>query len=64
MYQQNSRPLTFLYSPGSETLGPVLYFLYLDGMRGRVAAIGLVIAVISTLLIAAAQRFSRQDVKQ
>ena len=31
----------FLYSPGSEPLGPLLYFLYLDGMRGRVAAIGL-----------------------
>ncbi len=54
----------FLYSPGSEALGPLLYFLYLDGMRGRVAAIGLVIAVISTLLIAIAQRFSRWDVKQ
>lgn len=53
----------FLYSPGSEALGPLLYFLYLDGMRGRVAAIGLVIAVISTLLIAVAQRFSRWDVK-
>jgi len=36
---------------------------YLDGMRGRVAAIGLVIAVISTVLVAVAQRFSRWDVK-
>ena len=34
----------FLYSPGAEPLGPLLYFLYLDGMRGRVAAIGLVIS--------------------
>lgn len=51
----------FLYSPGAEPLGPLLYFLYLDGMRGRVAAIGLVISVISIILIAIAQRYSRWD---
>ena len=51
----------FLYSPGAEPLGPLLYFLYLDGMRGRVAAIGLVISVISVILIAIAQRYSRWD---
>jgi iron(III) transport system permease protein len=53
----------FLYSPGSEPLGPLLYFLYLDGMRGRVAAIGLVISAISVILIAVAQRYSRWDRK-
>src|SRR5213594_790708 len=51
----------FLYSPGSEPLGPLLYFLYLDGMRGRVAAIGLVISVISVILIAIAQHYSRWE---
>ena len=51
----------FLYSPGSEPLGPLLYFLYLDGMRGRVAAIGLVISVISVILIAIAQRYSHWE---
>jgi iron(III) transport system permease protein len=53
----------FLYSPGSEPLGPLLYFLYLDGMRGRVAAIGLVISLISVILIAIAQHYSRWDMK-
>ena len=53
----------FLYSPGSEPLGPLLYFLYLDGMRGRVAAIGLVISLISIILIAIAQRLSRWETK-
>jgi iron(III) transport system permease protein len=53
----------FLYSPGSEPLGPLLYFLYLDGMRGRVAAIGLVISVISVILIAIAQRYSHWETK-
>jgi hypothetical protein len=41
----------------------LLYFLYLDGMRGRVAAIGLVISVISVILIAIAQRYSRWETK-
>ena len=53
----------FLYSPGSEPLGPLLYFLYLYGMRGRVAAIVLVISVISVVLIAIAQRYSHWDAK-
>jgi iron(III) transport system permease protein len=53
----------FLYSPGSEPLGPLLYFLYLDGMRGRVAAVGLVISVISIILIAVAQRLSRWEAR-
>jgi iron(III) transport system permease protein len=53
----------FLYSPGAEPLGPLLYFLYLDGMRGRVAAIGLVISVISVILIAIAQRYSHWESK-
>ncbi len=53
----------FLYSPGAEPLGPLLYFLYLDGMRGRVAAIGLVISVISVIMIAVAQRFSRWEAR-
>lgn len=48
----------FLYSPGSEPLGPLLYFLYLDGMRGAVGALGLVISLICIILIAIAQRFS------
>ena len=53
----------FLYSPGAEPLGPLLYFLYLDGMRGRVAAIGLVISAISIILIAIAQHYSRWESK-
>ncbi len=53
----------FLYSPGAEPLGPLMYFLYLDGMRGRVAAIGLVISLISVILIAFAQRYSRWESK-
>jgi len=53
----------FLYSPGSEPLGPLLYFLYLDGMRGRVGALGVVISIICVILIAFAQRLSRWEAK-
>src|ERR1043166_3975842 len=53
----------FLFSPGSGPLRPVLYFFFLAGMRGRVAAIGLVISVISVILIAIAQRYSRWETK-
>ena len=51
----------FLYSPGSEPLGPLMYFLYLDGMRGRVGALGIVISLICIILIAIAQRLSRWE---
>lgn len=53
----------FLYSPGSEPLGPLMYFLYLDGMRGRVGALGIVISLICVILIAIAQRLSRWETK-
>jgi hypothetical protein len=50
--------LLFLYSPGSEPLGPLLYFYYLYGAYGRIATVGLVILLTCTILIAFAQRFS------
>jgi iron(III) transport system permease protein len=53
----------FLYSPGAEPLGPMMYFLYLDGQRGRVGAVGIIISVICVFLIAIAQRLSRWDAK-
>jgi len=51
----------FLYSPGSEPLGPLIYFFYLDGWYGPMAALGLIISLICVILIAIAQRFSRWE---
>jgi iron(III) transport system permease protein len=48
----------FLYSPDAEPLGPLLYFYYLDGEYGRMAAVGLAISVISTGLIVLARWLS------
>jgi iron(III) transport system permease protein len=53
----------FLYSPGAEPLGPMMYFLYLDGQRGRVGALGIIISIICVFLIAIAQRLSRWDTR-
>lgn len=50
----------FLYSPGAEPLGPLLYFLYLDGEYGRMAAVGLAISAISVVLIAVARWLSQR----
>ena len=51
----------FLYSPGAEPLGSLLYFYYLDGDYGRMAAVGLVITLSCAALIALAQRFTRRE---
>lgn len=51
----------FLYSPGSEPLGPLLYFYYLDGDYGRMAAVGLVITMICALLVTVAQKLSQTE---
>lgn len=53
----------FLYSPGSEPLGPLLYYYYLDGQYGRMAAVGIVISLICIILVAFAQRFSQWEAK-
>ena len=63
IYMREFSASIFLYSPGSEPLGPLLYFLYLDGMRGRVGALGVVISIICVILIAFAQRLSRWEAR-
>jgi iron(III) transport system permease protein len=61
IYMREFSASIFLYSPGSEPLGPLLYFLYLDGLHGPMGALGLLISVISIILIAIAQRFSKWE---
>lgn len=61
IYMREFSASIFLYSPGSEPLGPLLYFLYLDGLHGPMGALGLLISLISIILIAIAQRFSKWE---
>ena len=51
----------FLYTPASEPVGPMLYFLWLDGQPGAVGALGLLVSVISAGLIAMARRYGRLE---
>ncbi len=51
----------FLYTPSSEPVGPLLYYLWLDGRTGAVGALGLLVSVISIVLIVVARRFSRLE---
>lgn len=49
----------FLYTPSSEPVGPLLYFMWLDGLTGPLAALGLLVSVVSTVLVALASRYAR-----
>jgi len=49
----------FLYTPASEPIGPLLYHLWLDGWHGRMAALGVVVTLLSTGLVMVAMRLAR-----
>lgn len=49
----------FLYSPGSEPLGPLLYHFYVDGNLGPMCSLALVISVVCVTLILIARRVGR-----
>jgi iron(III) transport system permease protein len=46
----------FLYSPGSEPLGPLLYHFYVDGNLGPMCSLAIIVSVICMFLIAIARR--------
>ena len=46
----------FLYSPGSEPLGPLLYHFYVDGNLGPMCSLAIIVSVICILLIVIARR--------
>ncbi|HEX2228279.1 MAG TPA: ABC transporter permease subunit, partial [Candidatus Binatia bacterium] len=46
----------FLYSPGSEPLGPLLYHFYVDGNLGPMCSLALIVSVICIGLIVMARR--------
>lgn len=49
----------FLYTPRSEPLGPLLYHFWIDAQQGRMAALGVIVSLVSMALVAAARRASR-----
>jgi iron(III) transport system permease protein len=49
----------FLYSPGSEPLGPLLYHFYVDGNLGPMCSLALVVSIVCVVLILIARRIGR-----
>jgi iron(III) transport system permease protein len=49
----------FLYSPGSEPLGPLLYHFYVDGNLGPMCSLALIVSVICMVLIILARRVGK-----
>ena len=49
----------FLYSPGSEPVGPLLYHFYVDGNLGPMCSLGVIVSVICLVLIVIARRIGR-----
>jgi len=49
----------FLYTPDAEPVGPLLYYLWLDGLTGPLGALGILVSAVSAALVAVAYRFSR-----
>ncbi|MBI4524992.1 MAG: iron ABC transporter permease [Deltaproteobacteria bacterium] len=41
----------FLYSPGAEPLGPLLYFYYQEGTFGSMAGVGVLITLVSVIFV-------------
>ena len=46
----------FLYSPGSEPLGPLLYHFYVDGNLGPMCSLALIVSVVCIVLIILARK--------
>ena len=49
----------FLYSPSAEPIGPLLFFLYQDGLYGVVGALGLLVCLVSITVVSIALRYAK-----
>jgi len=56
IYLREFSTSVFLYSPGSEPLGPLLYHFYVDGNLGPMCSLALVVSVVCMTLILIARK--------
>jgi iron(III) transport system permease protein len=49
----------FLYSPGSEPVGPLLYHFYVDGNLGPMCSLALIVSVVSVIMILIARKIGK-----
>jgi iron(III) transport system permease protein len=59
IYLREFSTSVFLYSPGSEPLGPLLYHFYVDGNLGPMCSLAAVVSIVSVVLILIARRVGR-----
>jgi iron(III) transport system permease protein len=56
IYVREFSTSVFLYSPGSEPLGPLLYHFYVDGNLGPMCSLALIVSLICIVLILVARK--------
>jgi iron(III) transport system permease protein len=49
----------FLYSPGSEPLGPLLYHFYVDGNLGPMCSLAFIVSIVCVILILIARKIGK-----
>jgi iron(III) transport system permease protein len=59
IYLREFSTSVFLYSPGSEPLGPLLYHFYVDGNLGPMCSLALIVSVICVVMILLARKIGQ-----
>jgi iron(III) transport system permease protein len=59
IYLREFSTSVFLYSPGSEPIGPLLYHFYVDGNYGPMCSLAILVSVVSVTLVVLARRLGR-----
>lgn len=63
IYLREFSTSVFLYSPGSEPIGPLLYHFYVDGNLGPMCSLAAVVSIVSVVLILIARRVGRARIQ-
>ena len=59
IYLREFSTSVFLYSPGAEPIGPLLYHFYVDGNLGPMCSLALIVSVICVVMILIARRIGQ-----
>jgi iron(III) transport system permease protein len=59
IYLREFSTSVFLYSPGAEPIGPLLYNFYTDGYFGPMCSLAMIVSIICAFLIVIARRVGR-----
>ncbi|HWO42733.1 MAG TPA: iron ABC transporter permease [Candidatus Eisenbacteria bacterium] len=59
IYLREFSTSVFLYSPGAEPIGPLLYHFYIDGNLGPMCSLALIVSLVSIVMILVARRLGK-----